>query len=78
LQVEALRHLQDRHLRDILIRLIAEHFRQKKNIVEDPTGRTFLPRSGHPILLRKIKKALHRIPDERLCSTKASLPSLVL
>ncbi len=34
-QVETLRHLKHRHLRNILVRLVAEDFRQKKNIVEN-------------------------------------------
>ena len=74
LQVEALRHLQDRHLRDILVRLIAEHFRQKKNIVEDPTSRTFLPRSGHPTLLRKIKRRSIGFPMSAFAQRKRRCP----
>jgi hypothetical protein len=74
LQVEALRHLQHRHLRDILVRLIAEHFRQKKNIVEDLPGRTFLPRSGHPILLRKIKRRSIGFPMSAFAQRKRRCP----
>jgi hypothetical protein len=51
--------------------------RQEEDIIENLAGHALFTRSHHHNSLSDQKKALHRITDERLCSTKASLLSLL-
>lgn len=73
-QFEASRHFQDRQRRNVFVRSITEHFRQKQNVLENFSGAAAMSCSCHRMLLFKFKKkALHRITDERLCSTEGAV-----
>jgi hypothetical protein len=73
-QLEASRHFQDRQRRNVFVRSITEHFRQKQNVLENFSGAAAMSCSCHRMLLFRFKKkALYRITDERLCSTEGAV-----
>jgi hypothetical protein len=74
-EVEAFCHFQHRQFGNISVRLLAKNFGQEKNVIENLDRHALFTRAHHPSPLSAQKKALHRITDERPCSTNVSLSS---
>jgi hypothetical protein len=74
-EIETFGHFQYRQFGDIPIRLLTEDFRQKNDVIENLASHALFTRVHYPGPFRSKKKALHRMTDERLCSTRASLLS---
>jgi hypothetical protein len=72
--LETFRQFDNRHLRYVAGGFIAEDFRQKENVLKDSSSHSFLSSVSHNLSFPKAK-ALRRITEERLCSTKATSPS---
>jgi hypothetical protein len=58
-----------RYVWDVRISLVTKNFFQKEDILEYSSGHCFFVTPSHKDLLINQKKALHRLNDERLCST---------
>jgi hypothetical protein len=74
-QFKAFCQFENRYVRDIRIRLLAEDFLEKQNVLEYSSCSCFLVTPTHKDLLIRKKKALHRFTDERLCSTEGNAAS---
>jgi hypothetical protein len=68
-QFEAFRQFENRHIRDVRIRLVAEDFLEKQDVLEYFSRSCFLVTPTHGNLLID---ALQRFTDERLCSTEGN------
>jgi len=79
-QIKTLGHLENGYFRYVFLGLVAEDLGQKNNILKNPRRSRITPGIGHGSSFHqgefgslKKQKALHRITDERLCSTEGSV-----
>ena len=78
-QLKALGHFENGNFRYIFVGPVAEDFGQKNDILKNFSRNRFGSCPGHGVILScrrimyKKHKALHRKPDERLCSTEGSV-----
>jgi hypothetical protein len=72
-KLKASRQFQNRNVWDVSISLVAEDFRQKKDVLEDSSRHCLFTNSDHCDLPSKKTKALHRMNDERLCSSVGTI-----
>jgi len=75
-QLEALGHLQNRQRRNIFVRSVAEHLRQKQNVFENLSGAAISSRSGHCKLLSEQKRRFIGLPMSAFAQQQATVPML--
>jgi hypothetical protein len=73
-QFKAFCQFENRYIRDVRIRLVAEDFLEKQDVLEYFSCRCFLVTPTHRDLLIQ-KKGAPSFTDERLCSTEGNAAS---